>query len=140
MMQDFSLQVQDGVRSPFFFFVFFFTVSSYVSLHIIVDRLFRGLVEQPGHDEPTRDPSRTGRRRHRRRKRPISARTTARKPTTMQIAASVSVWAIVCPFFAMKKAIRPPGRRRSLSLVFLAVITPTKRFSIDNSGLSSKKP
>ena len=65
---------------------------------------FAGLSNGPDIDR-TRDRSRTWRRN----KRPISATTTTtREPTTMQITASVSVWAIGCPFFAMKKAIRPP--------------------------------
>ena len=39
--------VHDASWSRFFFFA----VSSYVSLYIIVDWLFRGLVERPGHRE-----------------------------------------------------------------------------------------
>ena len=100
---------------------FFFAVSSYFSLYIIVDWLFRGFVERPGHreNEHVIEADATLCFDGRRRKRPISATTTTREPTKMQITASVSVWAIGCPFFAMKKAIRPPGRRRSFSLRFL---------------------
>ena len=97
---------------------FFFAVSSYISLYIIFDWLFRGLVERPGHRENEHVIEAEHGVDRRRRKRPISATTTTRELTAMQIMALVSVWAIGYPFFAMKKAIRPPGRRRSLSLRF----------------------
>ena len=51
----------------------------------------------------------------------------------MQNTASVSVWAIGCPIFAMKRAIRPPGRRRSLSLRFFAVPAAIQNDQPDSS-------
>ena len=108
----------DASRSRFFFFA----VSSYVSLCIIVDWLFRGIVERPGHRENEHVIEAERGVDRRRRKRPVSATSKTREPTRMQMTSLVSVWAIGCPFFAMKKAIRPPGVADHFRFVFCSYL------------------
>ena len=127
-MQDFSPQGQDGVRC---LVVAFLLLRSFVlrfPVHYRRLAFSRACRTARTSGKRTRDRRERGVDR-RRRKRPISATTTTRKPTTMQITASVSVWAIGCSFFAMKKAIRPPGRRRSLSLLFFCSDLPLRSAS-----------